>query len=92
MDLGTVKSKLEAGDYLMPAEYYADVILIFANCREYNQDDDEVTRLGNETEVGLPPYLLPLRFARSCPCLLSLPRCLVMVIVLGVWGGATVGD
>jgi hypothetical protein len=51
MDLATVRSKLEAGDYFSPEEYRADVRLIFSNCRTFNVPDDEVTQLGDQTEL-----------------------------------------
>jgi len=38
MDLGTVKRKLDNGEYRAPAECASDVRLIWENCMTYNQD------------------------------------------------------
>ncbi|CAM9632347.1 unnamed protein product, partial [Discosporangium mesarthrocarpum] len=41
MDLGTVKAKLEAGEYRRPSDAAADIRLIWDNCKLYNQETSE---------------------------------------------------
>jgi bromodomain-containing factor 1 len=38
MDLGTVKKKLKAGKYKSMNEYQDDILLIWDNCKRYNQE------------------------------------------------------
>ncbi|KAK1941293.1 Transcription factor GTE12 [Phytophthora citrophthora] len=47
MDLGTMGAKLNAGDYHDPAEYRADLLLMFANAIEFNQDDEREDSVAN---------------------------------------------
>lgn len=42
MDLGTVQSKMDGGDYKNVREIYADVRLVFKNAIKYNDDKDDV--------------------------------------------------
>ena len=42
MDLRTVQSKMNKGDYSTAAEFEADIRLIFQNCYEYWTQDDQV--------------------------------------------------
>lgn len=42
MDLGTIKKKLDGGDYLLPNEFAADVRLTFANAMKYNPQGHDV--------------------------------------------------
>ena len=46
MDLSTVKKKLEAGEYSYSDQLADDVRLIWSNARQYNGDDDHVTKVG----------------------------------------------
>nr|XP_042899942.1 bromodomain-containing protein 3 isoform X2 [Parasteatoda tepidariorum] len=50
MDLGTVKSKLEDRVYKTPAEFAADVRLIFTNCYKYNPPDHEVVAMARKLQ------------------------------------------
>ncbi|KAF4041408.1 Bromodomain [Phytophthora infestans] len=47
MDLGTMGAKLNAGEYNDPTEYRADLLLMFANAIEFNQDDERVDSVAN---------------------------------------------
>ncbi|XP_028412808.1 BRCA2-interacting transcriptional repressor EMSY-like [Dendronephthya gigantea] len=49
MDFGTIKTKLEAGEYIAPCDFHRDMLLVKANCCKYNppghvvrKDCDEV--------------------------------------------------
>ena len=42
MDLGTVKEKLESGQYRRAQDFASDVRLIFYNCYKYNPPDHDV--------------------------------------------------
>uniref|UniRef100_A0A1J3HBG2 Transcription factor GTE1 n=1 Tax=Noccaea caerulescens TaxID=107243 RepID=A0A1J3HBG2_NOCCA len=42
MDLGTIKSKMEASEYSNVREIYADVRLVFKNAMKYNEPKDDV--------------------------------------------------
>ena len=44
MDLGTVKRKLEAGEYEKPDDFASDVRLICRNCYRYNPPGDDVVK------------------------------------------------
>lgn len=45
MDLGTVKSKLLSGKYKTYEEVFADIQLIWDNCKLYNQTGSPITRI-----------------------------------------------
>ena len=45
MDLGTVKSKLLSGKYKTYEEVFADIQLIWDNCKLYNQAGSPITRI-----------------------------------------------
>ncbi|KAG7396055.1 hypothetical protein PHYBOEH_002836 [Phytophthora boehmeriae] len=47
MDLGTMGAKLSAGDYDDPVSYRADLLLMFANAIEFNQDDEREDSVAN---------------------------------------------
>ncbi|OZJ04517.1 hypothetical protein BZG36_02242 [Bifiguratus adelaidae] len=51
MDLLTVKSKLDKGQYETPQAFYDDVKLIFQNCYTYNGPDSHVTNEGKALET-----------------------------------------
>jgi len=51
MDLGTVKEKLEAGEYPTVMAFADDVHLIFANCKTYNQPGTDVYKKGEGLEA-----------------------------------------
>lgn len=42
MDFGTIKYKLNMGEYKCDAEVMADASLVFENCNTYNNSEDEV--------------------------------------------------
>lgn len=43
MDLGTIRGSLEAGErYRTALDVYADVQLVWSNCRSYNQEGDPI--------------------------------------------------
>lgn len=50
MDLGTVKVKLEGRDYRSPAEFAADMRLIFTNCYKYNPPEHDVVAMARKLQ------------------------------------------
>lgn len=42
MDFGTIKYKLNMGEYQRDAEFMADAVLVFENCNTYNDSDADV--------------------------------------------------
>lgn len=42
MDFGTIKYKLNMGEYRKDAHFMADVSLVFQNCTTYNHSKDDV--------------------------------------------------
>ncbi|KAJ3211677.1 hypothetical protein HDU67_004356 [Dinochytrium kinnereticum] len=50
MDLGTIQKRLDAGFYGSVAECEADVRLMFANCRLFNQPGTDVYEMGRKLE------------------------------------------
>lgn len=42
MDFGTLKYKLNMGDYKQDSEFMTDAVLIFENCNTYNDTDADV--------------------------------------------------
>lgn len=42
MDFGTIKYKLNMGEYKNDSELMADAVLVFENCNTYNDTDAEV--------------------------------------------------
>ncbi|KAJ1957280.1 hypothetical protein IWQ62_005130, partial [Dispira parvispora] len=50
MDFGTVKKKLEAGEYHNAKEFEADVRLVFHNCFIFNPPENPVHQMGRKTE------------------------------------------
>mmetsp|Transcript_31626 Transcript_31626/g.60976 ORF Transcript_31626/g.60976 Transcript_31626/m.60976 type:complete len:590 (-) Transcript_31626:229-1998(-) len=51
MDFRTIKERLEAKYYETPAEYCADVRLVFANCRIYNKPESVEANMGVDVEA-----------------------------------------
>ncbi|GLG96446.1 Nucleosome-remodeling factor subunit NURF301 [Gryllus bimaculatus] len=47
MDLGTMKYKLNRAQYKNSSEFVADALLVFENCRMYNDEDTEVYKCGS---------------------------------------------
>ena len=45
MDLGTVRERLNAGEYSMPGEFTSDIELIFKNAKIYNAKGSEVSEI-----------------------------------------------
>lgn len=46
MDFGTIKYKLNMGEYNFDAEFMADSVLVFENCNTYNNSDADVYKCG----------------------------------------------
>ncbi|OEU09614.1 Bromodomain-containing protein [Fragilariopsis cylindrus CCMP1102] len=65
IDLATMKTKLNNGEYgegtKGASKLYADFLLMFDNCRLYNDDDGEVTE-----EAARIMALLPEIYGSSC--------------------------
>ena len=45
MDLGTVKGKLESGQYHSAADFAAEVRLVWSNCMRYNPRENPVHQM-----------------------------------------------
>ena len=50
MDFGTILKNLGRGRYSSPEQVLEDVRLVFANCKAYNDPEDEVYASGVEVE------------------------------------------
>jgi hypothetical protein len=50
MDLGTIRRKLDAGDYISAAAFEADVRLVLDNCKLYNAPGTPVHGMGLQLE------------------------------------------
>ncbi|GMR42122.1 hypothetical protein PMAYCL1PPCAC_12317 [Pristionchus mayeri] len=46
MDLGTISEKVERGGYSDADDLFADVSLVFSNCKSFNEDDSEIGEAG----------------------------------------------
>ncbi|EFA07691.2 hypothetical protein TcasGA2_TC030765 [Tribolium castaneum] len=46
MDFGTIKYKLNMGEYKEDAQFMADALLVFQNCNTYNHTEDDVYKCG----------------------------------------------
>lgn len=70
IDLSTMNSKLESGTYGegsdAASKLYADYLLMFDNCRLYNEDDGEVTE-----EAARIMALVPEMYAGACAAVLK---------------------
>lgn len=42
MDFGTIKYKLNMGEYKCDSDLMADAVLVFENCNTYNNSDADV--------------------------------------------------
>lgn len=42
MDFGTIKYKLNMGEYREDSHFMSDAVLVFQNCNTYNQTEDDV--------------------------------------------------
>ncbi|CAH0474114.1 unnamed protein product [Peronospora belbahrii] len=51
MDLATMNTKLTNGEYNDPVEYRADLLLMFANAIEFNQDDEREDSVASVARV-----------------------------------------
>ena len=51
MDFGTIRSKLDHGEYENAKEFEADVKLIFQNCYKFNPPNEWVYNVGKQLEV-----------------------------------------
>jgi hypothetical protein len=51
MDLGTIYTKLQNGQYGSPGEMYADVALVWSNCAKYNEPDSEIALAARQLEA-----------------------------------------
>ena len=65
MDFGTMKGKLESGDYgvgsAAVAKLYSDFLLVMDNCALYNDDNDEIVN-----EAARLFGIIPEVFANAC--------------------------
>lgn len=65
MDFGTMKSKLEEGKYGggsdAMAKLYEDLLLVFDNCRKFNEDGGEVL-----DEAAKVFGFVPITFSKAC--------------------------
>ncbi|KAK2720517.1 bromodomain-containing protein 3-like [Artemia franciscana] len=61
MDLGTVKTNLDRGEYKSAAEFAADVRLVFSNCYRYNPPEHDVVTMARKLQE-----VFEVRFAK-CP-------------------------
>lgn len=52
MDLGTVRAKLDLERYKTPAEFEADVLLVFSNCESYNKEMSDAKRAGRAMRMA----------------------------------------
>lgn len=50
MDFGTIKTKLDQGEYEKASEFEADVRLVFQNCYKFNRPGDIVSQAGHQFE------------------------------------------
>ncbi|XP_063922204.1 bromodomain adjacent to zinc finger domain protein 1A isoform X2 [Zophobas morio] len=48
MDFGTIKYKLNMGEYQEDAQFMSDALLVFQNCNTYNHKEDDVYKCGVE--------------------------------------------
>jgi bromodomain adjacent to zinc finger domain protein 1A len=46
MDFGTIKYKLNMGEYQEDAHFMSDALLVFQNCNTYNHTEDDVYKCG----------------------------------------------
>lgn len=51
MDFGTIKYKLNMGEYTCDEEFMSDAVLVFENCNTYNDSDADVYRSVSSREV-----------------------------------------
>ena len=51
MDFGTVYGRLQQGKYGAPGEVFADMALVWANCRQFNEPDSEIAVAARQLEV-----------------------------------------
>jgi len=64
MDLGTVKNKMDNREYTTAAEFERDVLLIFANCYQYNSAEHDVVTMAKKLEEVFKAKMLRLPKAR----------------------------
>ncbi|XP_029683002.1 bromodomain-containing protein 3-like isoform X5 [Takifugu rubripes] len=50
MDLSTIRKKMDQGEYAEPAEFAADVRLMFSNCYKYNPPSHEVVHMARKLQ------------------------------------------
>ena len=50
MDLGTIKNKMDAREYITHQDFAADVRSVFTNCYKYNGPDHEVTAMARKLQ------------------------------------------
>ena len=51
MDIGTVMAKVRSHSYPDKYAFRRDVLLIFENCREFNEPDTEIVQCANNLEA-----------------------------------------
>ncbi|XP_063684056.1 bromodomain testis-specific protein-like isoform X3 [Bolinopsis microptera] len=52
MDLGTIRAKMEKGEYTDDKEFAGDMRLIFSNCYRYNPPGHDVVLMAKELEIS----------------------------------------
>jgi hypothetical protein len=50
MDFGTVKNKMQANQYSNADEAFADMRLVFSNCRLYNKPETDIVKMCDNLE------------------------------------------
>ena len=50
MDLGTVRTKMEAREYRIPTEFATEMRLIFTNCYKYNPPEHDVVAMARKLQ------------------------------------------
>ena len=51
MDISTIMSKMRAGEYENKYQFRRDVMLIFENCREFNEAGTEIVHCANSLTI-----------------------------------------
>jgi hypothetical protein len=65
MDLGKVKTKMDAGEYSNPLEFKRDVNLVWNNCMTYNQDGSEYYQMASRLKKVFEDKFSKLKFDPS---------------------------
>lgn len=52
MDFSTIKQRTDGGYYRDPKDWWADVMLVFANAKRYNQPGSDCHLMAQTLQVG----------------------------------------